>query len=216
MDENSDITASEAPEPQTESQTESQIEPQIEPTKDEFDEHATDEEPVFSELSLEEKLANLQEVVSSCQGVVADLQNEKHDLKLALQRAQADFVNYQKRALKDKQDAKQQATRSFLEDLIPVLDNIRYSLIALQDAGANEAILDPMLMLNDSFVKILIKHQVEQILPEIGDPFDPEYHQAISVMAGTIPGETVAHIARPGYAIAGQVFRPAEVVVQKA
>lgn len=205
MDENSDAQASEAPKPSQETN--------LDPTQSEQDQTQPDEEPVFTELSLEEKLANLQEVVTSCQGVVADLQNEKHDLKIALQRAQADFVNYQKRAQKDQVAAKQQATRSFLEDLIPVLDNIRYSLIALQDA--DPAILEPMLMLNDSFVKILVKHQVEQIVPEIGDPFDTEYHQAISVMAGTIPGETVAHISRPGYAIAGQVFRPAEVVVSK-
>jgi molecular chaperone GrpE len=172
-----------------------------------------DSGPVFVELSVEEKLSNLQEVVSSCQGVIADLREEKHDLSSQIQRTKADFVNFQKRARKDRQLAQLETTRKFLEKLIPILDNLGFALLALKDAGA--AIKDPILMIEDAFVKVLESHDVSQIVPQIGEPFNPELHQAISVIPGDVEGELVAHIARYGYAIGDQIFRPADVVVQK-
>lgn len=170
-------------------------------------------EPVFIEISLEEKLSNLQQVVSSCQGVIADLREEKHDLMTQVQRAKADFVNFQKRVRKDRQQAQLETTRKFLEKLIPILDNLGFALTALENA--DPSIKDPILMIQESFIKVLSEHNVVQIVPQEGDVFDPELHQAISVIPGESAGESVAHIARYGYAIGEHVFRPADVVVQK-
>ena len=172
-----------------------------------------DSGPTFTEISTEEKLVNLQEVVASCQGVIAELRDEKHDLLAQIQRSKADFVNFQKRARKDRQQAQLETTRSFLEKLVPILDNLGFALTALENA--DPAIKDPILMIQEAFVKVLSDHKVSRIVPQAGDPFDPELHQAISVLPGDTPGEFVAHIARYGYAIGDQVFRPADVVVQK-
>lgn len=177
-------------------------------------ETASEEGPTFSTISLEEKLTNLQEIVSSCQGVIAELRDEKHDLVAQIQRSSADFANFQKRARKDRDQAKLETTRSFLEKLIPILDNLGFALTALKDA--DPAIKDPILMIQDAFVKVLSEKNVTQVVPQIGDPFNSEWHQAISVLAGDTPGEFVAHIARNGYAIGEHVFRPADVVVKKA
>jgi molecular chaperone GrpE len=188
------------------------VNPDTELTSEPIEEE--DSDPIFVELSTEEKLSNLQEVVSSCQGVIADLREEKYELLNAVQRAKADFVNFQKRARKDRQAAALETTRKFLEKLIPILDNLGFALLALKDA--DDAIKDPILMIEDAFVKVLESHDVSQIVPQIGEPFNSELHQAISVIPGDTPGELVAHIARYGYAIGDQIFRPADVVVQKS
>lgn len=184
-------------------------EPISEPENDSPDSDAT-----FAEtLTTEEKLANLQEVVSSCHEVIMGLQKDKAELTTALQRSKADFVNFQKRTKKDRLLAKKEITRKFLEQLVPILDNMGFTLSALENA--DDSVKESFLMLQDAFVKVLETHGVTQIVPQAGDPFDPEIHQAISVVPGDVEGEVVSHIARYGYAIEDQIFRPADVVVQK-
>jgi len=173
-----------------------------------------DPDATFAEIiTVEEKLVKLQEVVSSCHEVITGLQEEKAELVTALQRSKADFDNFQKRARKDRLAAKKEITRKFLEQLVPILDNMGFTLSALENA--DDSVKESFLMLQDAFVKILETHGVTQIVPQAGDPFNPEIHQAISVVPGAVEGEFVAHIARYGYAIKDQVFRPADVVVQK-
>ena len=199
MPENEKDVESNTPEPISESEV-SSSEPEPEAT--------------FAEtLTTEEKLINLQEVVSSCHEVITGLQEEKAELVTSLQRSKADFDNFQKRTKKDRITAKQEVVRKFLEQLVPLLDNMGFALSALENA--DDSVKDPFFMLQDAFVKVLESHGVTQIVPQTGEPFNPEIHQAISVVSGDVEGEVVAHIARYGYAIKDQIFRPADVVVQK-
>ena len=62
---------------------------------------------------------------------------------------------------------------------------------------------------------VLEKHGV-QVLDPVGEPFNPELHQAMSVQESTevAPG-TVVTVVQKGYVLNGRVLRPAMVIVAK-
>lgn len=166
----------------------------------------------FAELTNEEKLVTLQEAVVIYQHKMQELQEERDSYLQALRRNQADFENFKKRSIKDRDIAVVASTRKMVEQLVPILDNIDYAIDAL-DTEAE--IFKPVKMISDAFNKVLVEHKVSRIDPQIGEPFDPEVHQAISVLPADVNTQIVGHVARPGYMIDGKVFRPSDVVVQK-
>ena len=158
--------------------------------------------------------AAIQEAVLGYQKTIADLQDERDSYLKQLQRSQADLENYKKRITRDKEIAVQDVTRGFLKKLIPVLDSIDYALSSI--GPEQELVIKPLLMFKEPFLQTLSEYQVYPIQPLIGDPFDPEIHQAISVVeTEDVESEVIGCIARVGYTIDNQVFRPSDVVVHK-
>jgi molecular chaperone GrpE len=63
---------------------------------------------------------------------------------------------------------------------------------------------------------ILARRGVQRI-GEVGEPFDPERHEAIQARpAGDVPDRSVVDVARSGFGLGGRVLRPAQVVVSRA
>jgi molecular chaperone GrpE len=160
-----------------------------------------------------EKLSMLQEAILSCQESMSHMQDERDAFLIQLQRSQADFENYKKRAKKDQDIAVQGVTRKFLEKLIPIMDNIDYALNAV--GPDQESLAKPIRMISEAFSRTLSEYSVTRIFPQPGEPFNPEIHQAISVMYADVDAQVIGHVARTGYAIGSQVFRPSDVVVHK-
>ena len=160
-----------------------------------------------------EKLSMLQEAILSCQDNMIVLQEERDAFLIQLQRSRADLENYKKRARKDQAIAVQGVTRKFLEQLIPIMDNIDYALGAVP--ADQETLAKPLQMISEAFTRTLAEYSVTRISPQPGDPFNPEIHQAISVMAANVTEQCIGHVARIGYAIGDQVYRPSDVVVNK-
>jgi molecular chaperone GrpE len=179
----------------------------------EEDLHAGPEASYTDNLTEEEKLEQLQEAILSCQAQMISMRDERDAFLTQLQRSRADFDNYKKRAKKDKELAAQEVTRNFLKKLIPVMDNIDYALEAVP--AEQEILSKPVHMIRDAFLGTLAEFSVLRISPQIGEPFDPEIHQAISVMTADVDSQVVGYVARPGYIIGTQVFRPSDVVVHK-
>jgi molecular chaperone GrpE len=170
------------------------------------------DDPDFVEKTDQEKLILLQDAVSSYQQTLLDLQEKNADLLAKLQRSQANYANYQKRAIKDQQIAVNDVNRKFLADLIPFLDNLEVTYVSCE---ASE-MLDPLDMLLKQLSKILEDRDVARIQPSPGDTFNPELHQAISVQfQEALDKEIVGQVMRAGYLIGEQVFRPADVIVFK-
>ena len=172
---------------------------------------AAESEAGFAEEpSDSQKLAMLQEAIMSCEQNMAVLQEQRDSYLDQLKRAQAEFQNYKKRASREQAQIEQRVARKFLEELLPVLDNLDYTVSSLDE---NSEIFKPILMIKESFCKVLSERGVTAIDPVVGDPFDPEIHSAISVMPSDVDHQQVGHIVRRGYAIGDQVFRPSDIVV---
>ena len=137
-------------------------------------------------------------------------EREKH-LRLA-----AEFDNYRKRMLKERQDAGVKAQGDLVQGLVEVLDDImRFAHLdpSTVDSGT---VVQGVAMVERKIMKTLSGHGLE-VLDPMGRPFDPAFHEAVGTEPATGPDEDhlVARVYQPGYLFRGQLLRPARVVVKQ-
>jgi molecular chaperone GrpE len=140
------------------------------------------------------------------------LRRERDELRDQLLRRRADFENYKKRVERDRQQAAQDASASLLEALLPALDNLDRALGA---AGAETTLREGVELIRRQLLGVLEAKGVTLQEP-LGQPFDPEVHQALSYEA--VPGQpdgTVVEVFQKGYFLGGRLLRPALVKVAK-
>jgi len=130
-------------------------------------------------------------------------------------RTQADFENFRKRSVREKEDAVKYANASFLDRLIPILDNFELGLTAARTGAGNSPILAGMDMVAKQLNDFLTSSGVEPVNGE-GQPFDPNLHEAVAQEeSATVPEGTVIRQLRRGYKLRDRLLRPATVVVSK-
>ncbi len=147
--------------------------------------------------------------------LVAQMQGDLQRFRDLALRSQADFENFRKRAAREKEDAVKFANGSFLEKLIPILDNFELGLNAARADAANSPILMGMDMVAKQLTDFLLGSGVEPVNGE-GRPFDPNLHEAVAQEeSATVPEGTVVRQLRRGYKLRERLLRPATVVVSK-
>jgi len=133
-----------------------------------------------------------------------------------MMRLRAEIDNNRKRAERDIENAHKYATRSLLEDLLPVVDSMEMGQAAAQAENANlESIREGTAMTIKMFMQVLEKNGLQAVDP-LGEKFDPEKHQAISMTeAPDAESNTVVEVMQKGFLLNERVVRPAMVVVAK-
>lgn len=137
---------------------------------------------------------------------------ENHDLYV---RAVAEMENVRRRAQEDVAKAHKYAIESFAESLLPVRDSLEMALKA--DAPSVESIREGVESTLRLLASVFEKNRLLEIDP-VGQKFDPNRHQAISVVpAGAtsppVPANHVVTVLQKGYLINDRVLRPALVTV---
>ena len=146
---------------------------------------------------------------------LARLKSEVGKYKEAALRSAADLDNYRKRMTREKEEAIRYANTSFLERLIPILDNFKLGLQAAKAGGGQSAILDGMTMVFKQLEDFLSSSGVETIEAR-GQVFDPNLHEAIAQEHSAEFDEgVVIRQLRKGYRLKDRLIRPANVVVSK-
>lgn len=139
--------------------------------------------------------------------------SETDILKDRLLRLQADFDNYKKRQIRERQDWIASANADILRELLPVLDNFERGIQSAAAKPENQAILEGFSMIFGQLKALLGKFGVAEV-PTDGQPFDPTLHEAITTMpSADIPEGHIVTAARRGYTLAGKLLRAAQVVV---
>jgi molecular chaperone GrpE len=127
-------------------------------------------------------------------------------------RLQAEMENYRKLQRRIAQDEAQREQERLLSDVLSIVDNLDRTLNAAQ---ADSSLRKGVEITRDEVLQLLRRYDVERIQAD-RKPFDPQWHEAVDVVSaaalGVEPG-TVAEVQQPGYRRAGQLFRPARVVV---
>jgi molecular chaperone GrpE len=134
-----------------------------------------------------------------------------------LLRTTADFDNFKKRAAREKIEAAQYATFSLLQKVLPVLDNFEMALAAAQNAKGDKlaAMQSGVLMIQQQLKSALAETGLEEIVA-IGQPFDPNFHEAVSEQESAEVAEgNVLQQLRKGYKFKDRLLRPATVIVAK-
>lgn len=130
--------------------------------------------------------------------------------ELALRTA-AEYDNYRKRCVKDREEFTRYATRGLLEELLPVVDNFEMGMqMAAKDAGS--MIYIGMSMVQKQLTDFLTGQGVEYIPTEPGQMFDHNIHEAIQSEPSDQPEGTILRVLRKGYNLKGRLLRPANVV----
>jgi len=131
-------------------------------------------------------------------------------------RLQAEMENYRKRQRRIAQEQARAGQDRLLVEILSVADNLDRTLDHVQ---ANETAPDPLRegigLTREELLRLLGQYEVER-LDARGEPFDPNWHEAIAVEPankhGVEPG-TVIHVQQAGYRRGTKLLRPAKVVV---
>jgi molecular chaperone GrpE len=155
-----------------------------------------------------------------------------------LQRVQADFENYRKRAAREQERLVAHAHERLVRELLPVLDDLeRAAQPPVRDSGPREsgargnrvqapptgehqpdsheqlaAVLEGVKLVEQSLRKALEKEGLQEI--ETVGAFDPHVHDALLTQPGehAEPG-SVLEVVQRGYRLGDRVVRPARVIV---
>ena len=162
---------------------------------------------------MEEQKREEQPVEESGEDRLAALAAERDDAVDRWKRTAADFDNFRKRALRERQDLVTLANERLVQDLLPILDDLERALGAA--AQHQEAQLEEGVRLTHrALAALLERNGVKEI--ETGAKFDPHVHEALLTQPSEAEEGSVIDVVQKGYTLGERVVRPARVVVAAA
>jgi len=142
------------------------------------------------------------------------LRAERDELKDQMLRKTADFDNYRKRMMKEKDEARQFANSALLEDLCQVLDDFERAIKSSEAAKDYDALHNGIVMIEGQFASMLERKYNLKRLEALGKPFSPDHHEAIAMDPAEEGKETVVvEEYQKGYQLHERVLRTAKVKV---
>ena len=173
--------------------------------KDTPPEAAIEAAPTAAENDRVDSTPSLEEMIRQ-----AELKAEEHHD--AWLRAKAETENVRRRAQEDIAKASKFAIERFAGELLAVKDSLEAGLSA--DNPSVESLKSGTELTLKQLVAAFEKSGLKEINP-VGEKFDPNFHQAISMIDAEKEANTVVSVLQKGYLIAERVLRPALVIVAK-
>lgn len=145
------------------------------------------------------------------------LQQQRDDLESRLKRVSADYQNYIRRAQANVTTAQQQQLMDVAKSLVTVLDHFDHALQVDPEKTSPQKMVEGVQMVRDELLRVLQQHGVERIEAEVGEPFDPNRHEALMRQpTEEVEPDHVAAQLQPGYALQEKTVRPAKVAVAQS
>lgn len=146
---------------------------------------------------------------------IEQLEKENAELKDQLLRRAADFDNYRKRMMKEKQETFDYANANLLGDLLDSLDNFDRTIEAAATAKDVKSVTDGIKMINKNLVKMLEDKYGLVSFGKEGDEFNPDEHEAIGRTEDEkAKKETLMQVYLKGYKLKEKIIRHAKVMVK--
>ena len=141
------------------------------------------------------------------------LRGEIEQLRAEQLRERADLDNQRKRLARDVEQARKFANERLLSELLPLFDSMEAGLSAAEKA---DPLREGMELTLRQLHRIAEANGLVEVAPQPGDAFDPERHQAMSMVdPGQLPPGAVAQVFQKGYVLNERLLRPALVVVAR-
>ncbi len=138
---------------------------------------------------------------------------DREELYEKVLRATAEFENFRKRSLREKEELRKYAISGLIEDLLPALDNLDLGLKAAETHPEAKPIADGFCMVAGQLVSILKNNGLETVEPQ-GEEFDPNFHESVgSQPSDEVEDHKILEVVRKGYVLNGRVLRAANVIV---
>ena len=177
-------------------------------------------EELVEENAADKEVADDQEITVS----IAELSNQLEEAKQKAQqnwdkalRIQAEMENLKRRTQKDIENAHKFGLEKFTKELLTVVDSLELGIQASTGESPEVVKLrEGSELTMKQFEAVFSKFDIQPIDP-VGQPFDPEQHQAMSMQpSADFEPNTVMNVFQKGYTLNGRLIRPAMVVVAKA
>ena len=134
-----------------------------------------------------------------------------------LVRLQAEFENFRRRSLKERQESLQYGHQNLVKDLLGTVDNLERAIAhSKEDASASmESVLQGVELVQRELLGALGKHGVKVVEP-VKEVFNPTFHEAMGQLPdASVAPNSVLQVLQKGYLINDRMLRPARVLVAR-
>ena len=181
-----------------------------------------DQEKLTNEAQAEEEIGNMKEELLTNEEEIKKKNEEIESLMDLLKRRRADFENYKKRMIKEKEEYKKLAVKDMALDIIDIYDDLLRALDAASNISEKEsledchrAVSDGVLMISKRIEEILAKYGIVEI-DCINQEFDPKFNEAVEIeMSEDIDKDTITKIYQKGFRLDDYILRCSRVKVAK-
>jgi len=154
-------------------------------------------------------------IVSDSAKDTENLQEDLVQLRDTVIRQRAEFDNFRKRSVREKDQVREAAAENVLAKLLPVIDNMERALASAETAADVKPVRDGVAMILLQLQRVLQAEGLEKI-ESFNQPFDPLIHDALAAEPRTdIPDNHVCEVLLPAYKYKEKVLRAAMVKVAK-
>ncbi len=179
--------------------------------KDLIEEEAQDTEERDTEEKIEKEKNNKD--IETLQQELAEANKKSEEYFDMLQRTMAEFNNFKKRTIKEKENLYSNAVGDTISEILPVLDNLDRAITVSNEQTDSTQLIEGVQMVIKQFKDCLSKLGVEEIVA-IGETFDPELHNAVMHVEDETVGESVViEEFQKGFKVKDKVIRHSMVKV---
>ena len=152
------------------------------------------------------------EAIEVLKQALSEEKNKAEKYLTGWQRAQADLENSGKRAEQERLEIVESANRTFVLDLLPILDDFGRAFASLPAPLVNSSWTEGAKLIYNKLKMVLAAQGLIEIKAE-GEYFDPYIHEAAGQQEGK-QGMVIAEV-RKGYKFRDRLLRPSMVIVGK-
>ena len=151
---------------------------------------------------------------------IEKLKEEKEEYLKGWQRERANFINYKKEEKERFKELINFSNERLIKSLITILDGFDLAIRSFAQQGKSEEentnFLKGLYLIKNQLEDILKKEGVEMIEAEIGQAFDPAFHEAVAEVENEkFDSHVVVEILEKGFILNGKIIRPCRVSVTK-
>ena len=130
-----------------------------------------------------------------------------------LLRTKAEMENLRKRTLRDAEKSRKFALERIMKELLQVRDSMERGLEMADESATVESLIEGEKLTLRMLAKLMQDNGLEVVDP-VGEPFDPELHEAMTVMpSAEVAENTVLEVLQKGFKLHERLIRPARVIV---
>ena len=164
----------------------------------------------------EDYIAGLEREIEELNALVAKKEELLAKANARADQAHAEIEAAGKRIAAASAKELEQRTRKLLEAFLPVVDDLERGIVTAKQHSESADVVAGLELVRRSMLTRLAQFGVTHV-PALGEPFDPQRHDAIALVPVTDPAQDgrVIDVMREGYLIGEETLRPASVAVGK-
>lgn len=153
-----------------------------------------------------------EDLVQTLRDTLEKKELEIEELKKQPLYLRAEFDNFKKRQLREKEEFFKFANEGLLRELLGVLDNFEMGFATVPSNPEVKSFVEGMKLNSQLMIQLLERFGLQKV-DALGKPFDPQFHEAVE--RKDADGSTVIAVLQSGYLLHGRLLRAARVVVGK-